>query len=90
MWIAFLDYYAAHFAFDRTVVQIRRLAERPRYPNERWSRRPIVLQDPFELERNLAGGLQDESKGNFRFSPGFLGEFFLALFASFGHFQHLN
>uniref|UniRef100_A0A915AW09 RNA uridylyltransferase n=1 Tax=Parascaris univalens TaxID=6257 RepID=A0A915AW09_PARUN len=56
LWLEFLGYYAEHFDFESVVVQIR-MSEPVSKLQKRWVWRPVAIEDPFDLDRNLSNGV---------------------------------
>ncbi|VDM70910.1 unnamed protein product [Strongylus vulgaris] len=58
LFVGFLDYFSAHFQFDKHMVQINTPGNVVKMG--RWYRCPLVIRDPFELDHNLAQGVDEE------------------------------
>ncbi|CAF2869190.1 unnamed protein product [Rotaria sp. Silwood2] len=56
LWIEFLRFYTEEFNYDERVVTIRQIEPLLKY-EKGWFRQTIAIEDPFELNHNLAGGL---------------------------------
>ncbi|CAF3156096.1 unnamed protein product [Rotaria socialis] len=56
LWIEFLRFYTEQFNYDEHVVTIRQFEPLLKY-EKGWFRQTIAVEDPFELNHNLAGGL---------------------------------
>ncbi|KAJ1357379.1 hypothetical protein KIN20_015515 [Parelaphostrongylus tenuis] len=62
LFVGFLDYFSNYFQYHKYIIQINIPGEVAR--NRSSLRRPMVLRDPFDLDRNLAQGV---SRPMFRF-----------------------
>ncbi|CAF0768557.1 unnamed protein product [Rotaria sordida] len=56
LWIQFLRFYTEQFNYDERIVTIRQIEPLLKY-EKGWFRQTIAIEDPFELNHNLAGGL---------------------------------
>ncbi|CAF3417767.1 unnamed protein product [Rotaria sp. Silwood1] len=56
LWIEFLRFYTEQYNYDERVVTIRQIEPLLKY-EKGWFRQTIAIEDPFELNHNLAGGL---------------------------------
>ncbi|RCN45320.1 PAP/25A associated domain protein [Ancylostoma caninum] len=59
LFVGFLDYFSTHFQYDKHVIQINTPGNVVKMG--RWYRCPLVIRDPFELDHNLAQGVDDDS-----------------------------
>lgn len=58
LWVCFFKYYTEEFDWNRGVVTVRRL--QPLSKLEKcWTHKRACIEDPFNLDRNLAGHLSD-------------------------------
>ncbi|WKX98882.1 hypothetical protein Q1695_014059 [Nippostrongylus brasiliensis] len=58
LFVGFLDYFANHFQYNLHIIQINTPGNAPKVG--RWYRCPMVIRDPFELDHNLAQGVDDD------------------------------
>uniref|UniRef100_W6NBI4 PAP 25A-associated domain containing protein n=1 Tax=Haemonchus contortus TaxID=6289 RepID=W6NBI4_HAECO len=58
LFVGFLDYFSNHFQYDAHIIQINLPGQVSK--RGRWYRCPMVIQDPFELDHNLAQGVDDD------------------------------
>lgn len=61
LWIEFLRFYTERFNYEEHVATIRQSEPLLKY-EKGWFRQTIAIEDPFELNHNLAGGLSIRSK----------------------------
>ncbi|KAK5978790.1 PAP-associated domain-containing protein [Trichostrongylus colubriformis] len=59
LFVGFLDYFSNHFQYDTHVIQINTPGNVSKIGG-RWHRSPMVIRDPFELDHNLAQGVDDD------------------------------
>lgn len=57
LWVGFLNYYAYEFDWKKNVVCIRKLAEPLTREEKKWTNHCLAIEDPYELDRNLAKGV---------------------------------
>lgn len=60
LWIALLRYYTEQFNYQENIVTIRQYEPLLRV-NKGWFGKIIAIEDPFELNRNLADRLSIQS-----------------------------
>ncbi|EPB69052.1 PAP/25A associated domain protein [Ancylostoma ceylanicum] len=58
LFVGFLDYFSTHFQYDKHVIQVNTPGNVVKMG--RWYRCPLVIRDPFELDHNLAQGVDDD------------------------------
>ncbi|KAK6023678.1 PAP/25A associated domain protein [Ostertagia ostertagi] len=58
LFVGFLDYFSNHFQYDAHIIQINTPGQVSKVG--RWYRCPMVIRDPFELDHNLAQGVDDD------------------------------
>ncbi|VDN03910.1 unnamed protein product [Thelazia callipaeda] len=56
LWLGFLDYFATGFDFTLEVIQIRQKLPLIKL-DKGWQRKPIAVEDPFDLNHNLTSGV---------------------------------
>lgn len=61
LWIGFLDFYAQRFDYKTLVVSIRQREQMTKF-EKLWNSSTLAVEDPFELNRNLGGGLSKRSE----------------------------
>ncbi|VDP02503.1 unnamed protein product [Heligmosomoides polygyrus] len=59
LFVGFLDYFSTHFQYDAHIIQINVPGTVSKVG--RWYRCPMVIRDPFELDHNLAQGVDEDS-----------------------------
>lgn len=58
LFVGFLDYFSTHFQYDAHIIQINVPGTVSKVG--RWYRCPMVIRDPFELDHNLAQGVDED------------------------------
>jgi len=56
LWLGFLRYYTEAFDAKNFVIQMRRFEPMSKF-EKLWSDKPLAIEDPFDLNHNLASGL---------------------------------
>lgn len=65
LWLGFLRYYTEAFDAKNFVIQMRRFEPMSKF-EKLWSDKPLAIEDPFDLNHNLASGLSWRSKRIFK------------------------
>lgn len=61
LWLGFLRYYTEVFDANAFVIQMRRSEPLTKF-EKLWCDKPLAIEDPFDLNHNLASGLSWRSK----------------------------